>query len=411
MSERKGPPRVRRWIEQRWLIDNVIRAVGMEWDQPRLSSLNAALGPEAAGDTAAIRQRVQKLADAAPAFEAVARRREAKAEAAEAAGHPVTARENYFMAANYWASAQWPLDENSRQNLFYNQRKRECFQRYALLADHPIIEAWIPFQGKALPGWLHLPPGPRNGPVPAIVSIPGMDGFKERSVSLHGDPFLSRGIAVLTVEGPGQYESAVLGIHVSMPAWAAAGTAMMDWLTARPEVDPKRIGIVGRSFGTFFATIALAHEPRFRAGAIMATCLEPGCHTIFEEASPTYKKRFMYMSGIVDEAEFDEFRQTLTWEGHAEQIKAPFLCIAGELDELSPLEHTERMMATLPGPKTLVVYQGSRHTVGGVPSTNLGPAPAAFMADWMVDRLQDKSLASERWDVDAAGRITTAALA
>ena len=41
----------------------------------------------------------------------------------------------------------------------------------------------------------------------------------------------------------------------------------------------------------------------------MSICLEPGGHTIFEEASPTFKKRFMYMSGFTDEAEFDEFRK------------------------------------------------------------------------------------------------------
>ena len=30
----KGDPQVRRWSEQRWLIDNVIRANGIDWDQP-----------------------------------------------------------------------------------------------------------------------------------------------------------------------------------------------------------------------------------------------------------------------------------------------------------------------------------------------------------------------------------------
>ena len=81
--------------------------------------------------------------------------------------------------------------------------------------------------------------------------------------------------------------------------------------------------------------------------AVSAVCHEPGFHTIFEEASPTFKMRFMYMSGITDEARFDEFRETMTWEGHAEKIRAPYLCIAGEFDELSPLEHTERLMKTL----------------------------------------------------------------
>ena len=92
-----------------------------------------------------------------------------------------------------------------------------------------------------------------------------------------------------------------------------------------------------------------ANEPRIKACAVMSACHEPGCHTIFEEASPTFKKRFMYMSGITDEDEFDAFRKKITWEGHADKIRAPYLCVAGEAEELSPLEYTERLMAALKG--------------------------------------------------------------
>ena len=337
-----GGIRTHRWVAQRWLIDNIIRAVGIDWDQPRTISYNAPCGPEANADFAAIRERVKKYADIAPAFAATARRREAKALAADEAGELVTARQNYFIAAVHWAAAQWPYDETNDINLRYNQRKRECYTRYGELADHRVEAAWIPFQGKALPGWFHLPPGYQGGRIPAIVSIPGMDGFKEANVSIYGDRWLARGIAVLVVEGPGQYESAVMGIHVSMPNWIEAARAIMDWIAARPEIDPRRIGIIGSSFGSFFSTIVCANEPRFRACAVSATCLEPGCHTIFEEASPTFKQRFMWMSGYSDEDAFDPFRGTLTWEGHAEKIRVPYLCVAGEADELCPLEHSER---------------------------------------------------------------------
>ena len=400
----------RRWVEQRWLLDNTIRAVGIDWDQPRSVTYNTPCGPEANADFAAIRQRVQKFADISPAFETTARRREARARAAEEAEEFVTARQNYFMAAIHYAASQWPYDENNDKNVSLNQAKRDCYTCYAKLADHPVEAAWVPFEGKALPGWLHLPPGYRGGHIPAVWSIPGMDGFKEANVAMYGDRWLSRGIAVLTLEGPGQYESAVLGIHVSMPNWIAAGGAVADWLAARPEIDPARIGVVGSSFGSFFGTIVAASEPRFRACAVSATCLEPGCHTIFEEASPTFKKRFMYMSGYTDEAAFDEFCQTLTWEGHAGKIRVPYLCVAGEADELSPLVHTERLLATLQSPKQLVVYQDSRHSVGNVPSANLGPTPAVLIADWMNARLAGKPFTSERWFVEASGRVVKTAL-
>ena len=403
--------RTRRWIAQRWLVDNVIRSVGIDWDQPRSISYNAPCGPEANADFAGIRERVKKYADISPAFETAARRREAKAQAAEAEEQWVTARQNYFIAAIEYAAAQWPYDENNGKNLALNQRKRECYERYARHADHRVEAAWVPFEGKALPGWLHLPVGYSAGRLPAVVSIPGMDGFKEASVSMYGDRWLSRGIAVLTIEGPGQYESAVHGIHVSMPNWIEAGRAIMDWMRNRPEIDPERIGVVGQSFGSFFATISCANDARYKACAVTATCLEPGFHTIFEEASPTFKQRFMYMSGYTDEEAFDRFVKTLTWEGHVENVRVPYLCITGEMDELSPLEHTERFMAKLACPRRLVVYQDCRHSVGNVPSTNLGPTPQVLVADWMQARLAGKAFETERWFVQANGNVVKTALA
>src|SRR5262245_56078418 len=91
-------PLTRRWVEQRWLLDNIIQANGIDWDQPRSIYWNVPCGVEANADFAAIRARVKKYADCAGAFESTARRREAKARAAEEAHEDVTARENYFMA-------------------------------------------------------------------------------------------------------------------------------------------------------------------------------------------------------------------------------------------------------------------------------------------------------------------------
>ena len=396
----------RRFAAQRWLLDTTIRTVGMDWDQPRSIYLSAPMGSEANADFAAIRARIVRLADASPAFEAVARRREAKAQAAEQDGNLITARENYFMAAIHWGAAQWPIDENDEQNRFYNGKKRECYTHYARLADHHVEAAWIPLpDGRTLPAWFHLPPGHRGERVPVVISVPGMDSFKEMSVAMYGDRWLSRGLAVLALDGPGQYESPVLDVYFTMQAWMETGKAAVDWLGARSEIDPARIGLSGNSFGSFFGTIAATHEPRIRAVSVSAVCHEPGFHTIFEEASPTFKMRFMYMAGITDEAEFDRFRQGMTWEGHAEKIRAPYLCVAGEFDELSPLEHTERLMHALGGPKRLVVYQDSRHSVGNVPAANLGPTPTILMADWMRATLDGKPFASEKWYVESSGRI------
>jgi dienelactone hydrolase len=405
IMDKRGEPHVRRFGEQRWLLDNIIRANGIDWDQPRSLYMSGPCGVEANADFAGIRERVKKMADIGPAFEAVARRREAKAIAAEKADNPVTARDNYFMAAVHWGAAQWPYDQNDETNVAYHLKKRECYTKYAALSDHIVEAAWIPFKGTALPAWFHLPPNYKGGKIPVVVSVPGMDSYKEIQTALYGDRFLNRGFAVLSIDGPGQYEAPMLGIYFSMDNWIAAGPAIADWLAKRPEVDMTKVAVSGTSFGTFFGTLVTAYEPRISACAVISVCHEPGCHTIFEEASPTFKKRFMYMAGITDEAEFDKMRKGMTWEGHADKVRVPYLCVAGEFDELSPVEHSERLVKTVNGPKRMVVYQESRHSVGNVPSANLGPNPQIMVADWLADRAASKPFPNEYWFVRSNGQI------
>ena len=81
------------------------------------------------------------------------------------------------------------------------------------LADHHIEWVELPYRGKTLPAIFHLPPDYQAGAkVPVIVAVPGMDGFKERSVALYADPWMERGFAVLAIEGPGYWEAPVRGL-------------------------------------------------------------------------------------------------------------------------------------------------------------------------------------------------------
>jgi hypothetical protein len=71
-----GGPTTRRCVEQRWALDNIIRANGIDWDQPRSIYLSSPCGVESNGDFVAIRTSVQKLAAIGPTFENTAKRRE-----------------------------------------------------------------------------------------------------------------------------------------------------------------------------------------------------------------------------------------------------------------------------------------------------------------------------------------------
>ena len=157
--EAEGAATTKRFAAQRWALDNIIRANGIDWGQPRSIYLSAPCGVEANVDFAAIRARVQKMADIGPAFEATAKRREVKAREAEAEGNLVTARDNWYMAAIHYGAAEWPYDDSGKQHIALHNKKRECYGNYARLADHKIEAVSIPFKGKSIPAWFHLPPG------------------------------------------------------------------------------------------------------------------------------------------------------------------------------------------------------------------------------------------------------------
>src|SRR3954470_13495568 len=402
----QGEPVVKRFDEQRWVLDNIIQANGVDWDQGRTGAAIRAGGPSAASDMAELRQQGKRLVDICPAFEALAQKREAMAKDAEKADDQTVARDSYFNAANYWASAMWTIDEVNPRLIMQNDKKRENFSKYMALADHHIEWVDFPYRGKLLPGIFHLPPDYRSGTkVPVIVVVSGMDGFKERSVALYKDAWMDRGYAVLAFEGPGYWEPPLRGIYVDVPGWAEAAKTVADWLVKRSEIDPDKIGMTGVSFGSFFTAIMMAADARYNACAVVGTCYEPGGETIFNHASPTFKKRFMFMSGITDEREFDEFRKTIDWQGYAQKIKGAYMVACGEYDQLCPLEHTEAFMNAVGGPKQLLVYERGNHSIALTTATTKGPEPRVFQAEWMAARLEGAPLKNERWFISSNGNV------
>lgn len=400
--------RTRRMREQRWLLDQVIRTVGVDWDQGRTQYTAYACGPDAQPDFAGVRERVRKFADIHRVFAQAAARRERLAGAAEAAGRFVEAREHAFIASVLWGNAEWPLFGDSPLVREYGERKIACFELFIRHAPHPVRRVAIPFgaAGDAghLPGYLHLPRD-GSGPFPCVVQIGGMDSFKEHRVSLYGDKYLERGLAQLTVEIPGQGEALSLGHRVTETSAAESAAAIFPWLRQQPEIDPARVAVAGTSFGSFWATQMAATDQDLVGCAVTSVIHQPGMDSIFEQASPTFKARFMYMSGYTDEDAFDRFAGGLDLTPMAGQVRCPYLVLAGEDDELSPLSHTYRLAGQLAGPVTMYVYQGERHNVGGGPASALGPNRHSVVAHWLLDRFAGRPAADELRYVDMTGAV------
>jgi pimeloyl-ACP methyl ester carboxylesterase len=401
--------RITRWQQQRWVLDAVIRTVGVEWDQARIASKSKPGGEAAVSDFRAAARRVRKFDDFHREFAAQARKREAKARAFEEQGRGVAAGESYIAAALLWASACWPIFEESETLHEYETRMNACYAKFIKFAPHPIERVEIPFGKKHLPAYLHLPRKPEKGETfPCVISIGGMDGSKENMVSIYGDRFLARGLAVLAVDGPGQAESVGRGIYFTESNFGDAGLAIHAWLAKHPAIDIDRLAIRSSSFGSYFGTVAAAAlGDRVRGYAVAGVCHEPGCHTIFNMASPTFKARFMFMSGYDDEAAFDRFCKKIDLRPVVPKIKCPYMVIAGENDQLSPIVYTEQLFDLITAPKRLVIYEGANHGVGDAPSADNGEDKNTLLADWLLDRIKGKKAKSERVWIDSSGHATS----
>ena len=384
-------PRASRMAEQEWMFDKIIQATGPDFYWPMTEETLGAVGMVGSGDIRSVRASIRKFSDITDEMTRIARKREAVAKKAEDAGHLVTAGQNYFTAAAYYTMAQGPIHEDGNEaNAALSAKKNACYDKFIEYAPHKVERVEIPFEDTSLPGYLHLPPD-GAGPTPCVVFLGGMDNFKEMLVTAPSDRFLERGIAVLAFDGPGQNEALISrGIHCTEDNFVTAGKAAMDYLLIRPEIDGEKIGITGISMGSFWLTQIVANDARYAAAAGFYICHENGMNTIFNVANPMFKDRYMWMAGIEDEDAFDAFAPRLTLEGLGPRIRCPYMIVAGEDDDLSPIEHTYKLYDEIAGPKTLVVFKDEVHGV----SDNLDVR--AMIADWMRDRFDGKPLESSR---------------
>jgi dienelactone hydrolase len=406
----KTEQRVRRWNDQRWVIDSVIQAIGMEWDQPRLNYTLYPCGPDASGDFRAVGARVRKFADIHRELAAAARRREIRAEAFETQGRFISAGESYFIASLLWSAARWPIFENNETSIHYNARTVACYDKFAKYAAHPVERIEVPFgKGRVLPGYLHLPRAPKPGEkFPCVISVDGMDGSKEILCSMYGDKFLERGFANFIYDGPGQGECTISEIFVTPTNHMDAARAVHQCLARHPHIDSGRMVATGVSFGSFFALqIAAALGDRLKGTAVSMVCHQPGGHAIMDMASPSYKMRFMYMAGFEDERKFDAFMRKFTLMPLAGKIKCPVLIQGGDDDELSPIEFSHALVSKIKTPKKFVVYEGERHAMGGGSAAQLGENWFTMLADWCLDRVDGKNAPNEHVFVNALGQAKT----
>jgi pimeloyl-ACP methyl ester carboxylesterase len=318
----------------------------------------------------------------AEAFSARAEPHFATAQDAEAAGNADLARREYRAAFGLFRAARYPAPNSPGKTAAYRQSQKAYFKA-AALSDMPVERVEIPYVGKQAPGaaiigYLHRPR--RDGALPIVVQWGGIDSFKE---DRRPEPYLAAGFAVLAMDMPGVGDAPIPGSESGEEQW----TGVFDWIGTQPNLDARRIVLVGASTGGYWAT-KLAHTHRER----IAAAVNHGgpAHFAFQrdwilraakgeypfELAETLACAF----GRKTAAEWIDYapRLSLLDQGILDKPSAPLLCVNGVDDSVFPIEDMY-----------LLLRHGGIKSARFFPGGHMGHGPSLFpqIVAWITEQV------------------------
>ena len=315
--------------------------------------------------------------------------------AAQRRGKNLTAAGHFCRSSTYHQMADrfcFPKDKAS-QDVY--RKSIDSFKRFVKLNDSPKAEiVEIPFEdGKSLPGYFVHAQNTRKSRPPVVVLYSGFDGTKESPMIISAGALARRGMSVVVVDSPGVGEAIRFRKIYLRHDYEVAGSAILDWLEKRKDVNAKRAGIMASSLGGYYAPRTAGMERRFKA------CLAHGAiwdyHAIWKRRieaafkiqlpSPGNHLAWSFNVKTAEEglAKLEGFRL----DGVVQKMKCPFLLVHGEDDQQIPLADAKSLYkAAGSKDKTLRVYKG---TDGGSQHCHMDYiAPVVgYMADWMAEKL------------------------
>jgi pimeloyl-ACP methyl ester carboxylesterase len=321
-------------------------------------------------------KRVESWNEWLPQWSRTADEQAGLAQEADEAGHRVTAGHAWRRAATdrHFGKFVWMVDLALARDATVRTvtEMREAHRRLDPTAER--LE--IPIDGGTAHANLRRPGV--QGPAPYVVLIPGLDSTKEEFWFFE-QSFLDRGVATVSLDGPGQGET---GLTVPIRHdYEVAVTATLDRLAGRGDLDHGRVGLCGVSLGGYYAPRAAAFEPRVRA---VCGISGPFCFgDMWSDLPAMTRQTFVVKSGARDDAEGHRLASTLDLEGICGRITVPALYVTGRLDRLIPWQQTARQAEETPR-GTFVNYPEGNHGVSNMPYE---ARPA--VADWMSDRLRE----------------------
>lgn len=294
---------------------------------------------------------------------------------AEAQGRSLSAGEAWVRAAlcYHFAKFVWMVDL-ARYRATADKAVESLYAAHKHL-DPTAERLEMSLDGKLMAANLRRPPA-RPRP-PLVILLPGLDSTKEEFFNWE-NVFLKRGLATLSLDGPGQGET---GYHSHLrPDYEVAVTTTLDALAGRPDLDLDRVGLVGVSMGGYYAPRVAAFEPRIKAVAPIGGPYNFG--ECWDQLPGLTRETFLHHSGAANETEGRERALQLSLAGVAERIVQPMLVVFGKLDRLIPWQQAERLAAEAPNAE-LVMYPEGNHVCNNIPYKY-----RPLVGDWLREQLE-----------------------
>jgi dienelactone hydrolase len=296
-------------------------------------------------------------------------------EQAETKGNYESAAQHYFQAAISYHFGKYLFVHRPQELRAAHDHVVAYYQRALPYFDFPGEHVAIPYEdGATMYGIMRKPwhtPRP-----PVVILAPGLDSVKEE-LHIYGNDFLRRGMAVLAIDGPGQGE---MEFEFPLrPEYEVPVRHAIDYLETRPDVDARRVGLMGVSFGGQFAVRAAAFEPRLRAA--IENCGPYNQSLNFKNRPSISKATMVHRLKVANEDEAISRLQQFNLEGVAEKVTRPLLVIQGRLDRLVPAVQGERIAAEATTAE-LWLFEDGNHVCNNIPYKH-----RPQQADWMREKL------------------------
>lgn len=326
-------------------------------------------------DLMAATARMRSWDDWGPEWMRLAAQHESLAEDAWRQGRRITAVQAYQTAARYYHMAYFIYTRDPEIHDRGLRKMLECYDRILEYLEPKVEKVTIPFEETHFVGLFSRPNSPQ--PPPVVILIPGLDSTKETRHEGRRS-FLRRGLAALSIDGPGQGETS-LRLKIR-PDYERVIGAVIDYLEKRGDVDASRVGLLGSSLGGYYAPRAAAFEGRVTA--CVGNCGPYDWSECFDGLPVVTREAYQHYSGAGSMDAARDLSKAMTLRGAAEQITCPLLVMHGKLDPLIPWQQGKRIVDEASGPKEFVLFDEGGHSMSNIPYQS-GP----LSSDWLAGQL------------------------